>query len=151
MKRTQSTEGERLTEILHLKKISQSEFARTIGTSTSNVSNWKKNNVLPEGNIIKVILEKLPDISIRYWFIGDGEPLRGQSIEVTDSGDNEEILIKSLGQKELRIEKQKIWERLAMKAVNGLLKILEAKIPENDLEEMKKEYEIERLKRQRSK
>lgn len=68
----ESTVKERLSSYLKTKKISQSEFGRTIGVSSAYVSSIRKSI---DKDKLRLIQEAYPDLSIDWLLYGEGEML----------------------------------------------------------------------------
>ena len=78
----ESTVKERLTQYLKHKKISISEFCRTIGVSNAYVSSIRK-SIAPDK--LQGIALNYPDLDIQWLMTGNGDMIKGNQV-VNESG-----------------------------------------------------------------
>ena len=69
---------QRFKKLLELEKLNASRFCRVINYTLKNLGNYL-NGVTsnPSNELIVGILKHYPHWNIRYWLLGEGEPLLG--------------------------------------------------------------------------
>lgn len=119
----QNTVKERLTSYLKAKRISQSEFGRTIGVSSAYVSSIRKSI---DKDKLRLIQEAYPDLNQNWLLYGEGDMLLPQSIALNTPPD-----LSSIGSsKALEIalseisEQRKLTEK-SQEQIDRLLDIIE--------------------------
>lgn len=71
--------SERLEKLMELEELNNSQFSKSIGYKPKNLSNYLRGNTkYPNGELVTGVLKKYPHWSIRYWFLGEGQPRIGK-------------------------------------------------------------------------
>ena len=66
--------GQRIGELIKLMGISKAEFAKTVGTSASRVSNITTGRNKPDSPMLEKLAKSYPNVNTRWLLTGEGQP-----------------------------------------------------------------------------